>query len=68
MKDTDVIDSFHNAWMALARQYDKYPDEKIRDAMNLLSKMIGEVESKVKESHEEKQITIDEWLEWLSNL
>lgn len=63
MSDKDVMESFENAWRALAKQYTKYPDETMKNAMNLLSNMIGRVKSEVKKSHEERQITIDEWLE-----
>lgn len=62
MTDREVVESFDNAWRALARRYQKYPDEGTRCALNLLSKMIREVKSEVEESHREKQITIDEWI------
>lgn len=67
MTDMDVVECLHNAWVALARQYDKYPDDGIRCGMNLLAKVIGEVKSEVEENHREKQITIEEWIAMLQN-
>ena len=34
--------------------------------VNLLSKIIGEVETEVRESHRVKQITIEEWIKMLN--
>lgn len=67
MKDTDVITSLNNAWRALAKIYYNGPNEEMRHAMNLLAKIIGEVESEGKKSHEEKQITVDEWIALLKS-
>ncbi len=65
MTDTEVVESLDNAWRALARQYNRHPDEGIRCGMNLLAKVIGKVRSEVEESHREKQITIEEWIAML---
>lgn len=65
MTDKEVIESFDNAWRALARQYKEYPDEGIRCGLNMLAKIIGEVKSEVEESHKERQITIEEWIAML---
>lgn len=67
MKDTEVIESLNNAWRALSRRYNniRYRDEVTRRALNLLNGIIGEVERKVKESNTTKQMTIEDWLEWL---
>lgn len=67
MKDTDVIESLNNAWRALCRRYNDihYRNETTRNALNLLSGIIGEVERQVKESNTAKQMTIEEWLDWL---
>ena len=66
MKDYDVIESLNNAWRALCRQYGKQREESLRMALNLLSKIIGEVETEVRESHRVKQITIEEWIKILN--
>ncbi len=65
MTDKEVVKSLDNAWIALVRQYDNYPDEGIRCGMNLLRKIIGEVKSEVEENHRQKQITIDDWIAML---
>lgn len=65
MTGKEVIDSFNNAWMALAKQYTDRPDESTRCAMNLIAKMIGEVKSQVNRPRKEGQITMDEWLAML---
>lgn len=62
MKDTEVLESFNSAWRAMCRQYEEYPSEEMRIALNMLGKIIAEVKSEVEESHKESQITIDEWL------
>lgn len=62
MTDKEVIESFDNAWRALARQYQKYPDEGTRYGLNLLSKIIKQVKSEVEESERKGQVTIDEWI------
>lgn len=65
MTDRQVIESLDNAWRALEKRYGKYPDNGIRHGMNLLAKIIGQVKSEVEKSHEERQITIEEWMEML---
>lgn len=62
MTDIEVVESFHNAWIALEKQYRKHPDEAMRCAMNLLAKIINKVEAEVKKAHKEGQITIEEWI------
>ena len=62
MSDMEVVESFNNAWRALARTD---IDETQRVAMNMLARMISKVKSEVEESHREHQITVDEWLEML---
>ena len=52
MTDKEVVKSLDNAWIALVRQYDNYPD-------------VGEVKSEVEENHRQKQITIDDWIAML---
>lgn len=66
MKDTEVIESFDNAWRALARWYSSHPHESTRQALNMLSRIIDEVKSKVEKSKEQKQITIEEWIAMLA--
>ena len=66
MTDRDVVESFNNAWRALAKQYSRCPDESIKDALNLLSKIIGKVNTEAEESHRETQITIEEWISMLN--
>lgn len=66
MKDHDVVESLNNAWRALCRQYGKQREESLRMVLNLLSKIIGEVESGVRKSHMVQQITIEEWMRILN--
>lgn len=66
MSDMEVIECFNNAWRAMAKHYIDSPDEVMRNAMNLIAKIIGKVESQVKASHEVKQMTVDEWIELLN--
>lgn len=61
MTDIEVVESFHNAWIALEKQYRKHPDEAMRCAMNLLAKIINKAEAEVKKAHKEGQITMEEW-------
>ena len=65
MTDTEVVESLHNAWVVLAKQYNNYPDNGVRCGMNLLAKVIGKVRFEVEESHREGQITMDEWIAML---
>ena len=62
MTDHEVVESFNNAWRALCKQYRKYPNQEIQTALNMLGRVINQVEREVRESHREHQITIDEWL------
>lgn len=69
MTDKEVIDNFHTAWKALAYQYNECPDDETRRALNLLKKMIDFVDGKVreeklKEEQKEKQISLEEWINW----
>lgn len=65
MTDTEVVESFNNAWIALCRQYREYPKQEIQTALNMIGRIITKVETEVKESHREHQMTIDEWIEML---
>ncbi len=67
MTDLEVVESFDNAWRALCRQYRAYPSQELRDALNMLGRIIGEVKSEVEESHRMHQMTIDEWLALLND-
>lgn len=65
----EVLQSLHNAWVAMCRQYDNNRDEGIRCAMNILSKVIGEVQSEYalnKKKQDPQQISIDDWLKWFN--
>lgn len=66
MTDREVVESLNNAWRALAKQYQRCPNESIKDALNLLSKIIGKVNTEVEESHREVQISIEEWISMLN--
>lgn len=66
MTDTQVVESFNNAWRALCKQYRKYPSGQVQSALNMLGKIIGEVKREVEESHRESQITLDEWIAMLN--
>lgn len=60
MTDKEVIDNFHTAWKALCQKYDEYPDEPTRRALNLLSKIIREVEGRIRDN---KDVSESDWLE-----
>ena len=61
MTDLEVIESFNNAWRSLCKQYDKHPNESTRQALNMLSKIIGIVQSEVEEKNKEEALSIDDW-------
>ena len=66
MADIEVVESFHNAWIALEKQYARHPDEAIRCAMNLLAKIIGKAKAEVKKAHKEewmRRSRLDGWAE-----
>lgn len=65
MTDIEVVESFSNAWIALCEQYREYPKQEIQTALNMIGRIITKVETEVKESHREHQVTIDEWIETL---
>ena len=62
MTDAEVVESLNNAWRAMCRQYDKNPDETMRWALNIVSRVVAKVEYEVGQSHKARQITIDEWI------
>lgn len=66
MTDKEVVESLNNAWKAMSRQYGKKPDETMRWALNIVSRVISKVQYEVEQSHETKQITIEEWMAMLS--
>lgn len=61
MTDLEVIESFNNAWKSLCKQYKKYPNETTRQALNMLSKIIGIVETEVKEKNKKEALSTDDW-------
>ena len=67
MTDLEVVESLNNAWRALCRQYDDDHCEQTRQALNMLDKITGKVKREVEESHRERQITIEEWLDMLNS-
>lgn len=71
MTDTEVVESFENAWRALVKLYDNNPTEETRVALNMLSKIIGQVKSEVQAQKEEKQkehrrIELEQWIGWFT--
>lgn len=60
MTSEEIIDSFKNSWKALCEQYSKHPDESTRKALNFISKIINEVEVKIKD---DKDVSKNDWLE-----
>lgn len=58
MTDKEVVESLNNAWKAMSRQYGKKPDETMRWALNIISRVIEKVQYEVEQSHKTKQITI----------
>ena len=47
MTDAEVVESLNNAWRAMCRQYDKNPDETMRWALNIVSRVVAKVEYEV---------------------
>ncbi|SES69060.1 hypothetical protein [[Clostridium] polysaccharolyticum] len=72
MEANKVIESFKNAWRAMVKFYHENPDENMRCALNLLSKIIGKVETEVnkeaRSKNEIKQFTIDDWIKMLEEM
>lgn len=66
MTDTEVVESLNNAWRAMCKQYGKKPDETMRWAINIVSRVIAKVQYEVEQSHITRQITIEEWMAMLS--
>ena len=67
MTADEVIESFKNAWRALCREYDEYPNESIRNELNFLGKIIRKVDAEIKNEkakNKEGQISIEEFLEF----
>lgn len=63
--DEDAIESFNNAWRALCKQYNDYPEEHVQIALNMLSKIIDKVETRFNnKKKKEGQISIEEWINW----
>ena len=67
MTDIEVVKSFNNAWRAMCRQYRENPNQETQTALNMLGKIISMVDSEVKKSHVNRQITIYEWLSMLDS-
>lgn len=65
MLGEDVMESFNNAWIVICRQYQEKPEEELRNALNILGKIITKVKCEVKDSCKSEQITIEEWLAML---
>lgn len=66
MTDKEVVESLNNAWKAMSRQYGKKPDETMRWALNIISRVIEKVQYEVEQSHKTKQITIEECMAMLN--
>lgn len=66
MTGVEVIESFDNAWRALCRVYSKNPTESIRQALNMINRIISKVKGEV--GVENKQFTVCEWLQYLSEV
>ena len=71
MTGQEVIDTLNNAWLALVRQYKENPNTEIQCAVNLLGKICTQVECTYNESKKRtkrgaEQITIEEWIAFLS--
>ena len=65
MSGEDVMESFNNAWIAMCRQYQKKSEEELRNALNMLGRIITEVECAIKDSEKKDSITIAEWMAML---
>ena len=64
MTEIEIIESLDNAWRALCKQYRKDCNESTRQALNMVSRIIGKVKSDI--GVENKQFTVGEWLQYLS--
>lgn len=65
MTDIEVVESFNNSWKAMCILYRENPTQELQSALNMVGRIIGKVKKEVDEAHAERQITIDEWMEWL---
>ena len=65
MTDYEVIESFDNSWRAMCSLYRDKPTQELQTALNMVGRIIDKVRKEVDEAHAERQITIDEWMEWL---
>lgn len=66
MTTEGIMSSINNAWCGLCRQYANTPHDETRVALNLLSKIIGKIETEITEDEAKKegQISIEEWMAW----
>ena len=48
MTDKEVVESLNNAWKVMSRQYGKKPDETMRWALNIVSRVVAKVEYEVR--------------------
>ena len=69
MNDNELIETLINAWKMINAQYQNSPSESMRCAVNLVGKICAIVESEYnkRKDNEGKQITIEEWLDWLNS-
>ncbi|MCM1264047.1 MAG: hypothetical protein NC313_15150, partial [Butyrivibrio sp.] len=49
--EMEMIESLNKAWREMTKHYSESPDENMRCAMNILARIIGEVQSEVKTRH-----------------
>lgn len=67
-KNEAIFDTLDNCWLALCRRMKENPTAETQRVMNLLSRIITTAKSEtVKRARkDDKQISIEEWLAWLS--
>ena len=69
MTGKQVIETMDNAWRAVCVQYQNAPDDETRRVLNLVGKIVTKMKSEFDEAEKNdgKQITFEEWFEWLNS-
>lgn len=67
-KNEAIFDTLDNCWLALCRRMKENPTAETQRVMNMLSRIITTAKSETvkRERKVNKQISIEEWLVWLS--
>ena len=70
MTGEEVINLMENTWSCMAEQYTKHPDESLRNAMNIVGKIVGRCKAEYENSKKEKTkpLTREELDLWIKSL